>query len=375
MGRLFWFALPLLLAHAVLGAVQNKIMPSHSHDIWDRAAGFPGGYVYSMTQTGDGYLWIGTSKGLVRYDGLTFVSIRKSDSSAEAKFPVVGLVRDSSDQLWATDDRAHLFRYTAGRLEGPLPDIGKHPYGTAAVNRTRDGGLLFASETQGMLEYERGTARVLLDPSTIPNSPTAVAQTADGTFWIGTRDTGLFRVNVTRGTPEVKQATRLRYARINCLLPIAASTLLLGTEKGLLSLHNGRLIQEVNPELSDLEILALASGQNGDVWIGTGGRLFKVDAKDIDSDGRIHSFDRLAVSVPVTSLFEDRAGNLWVGGAETIERYRASGFTTCLSSAGLPSSNCGPIYVDDQGSLWLRHGTADCSGLCTAGFNRLKSRD
>jgi ligand-binding sensor domain-containing protein len=135
------------------------------------------------------------------------------------------------------------------------------------------------------------------------------------------------------------------------------------------------LIQQVRPELSNLEILALASGQDGEVWIGTSGRLFKVDAKDIDADGRIHSFDRLAVSVPVTSLFEDRAGDLWVGGAETIERYRASGFTTYLSSAGLPSSNCGPIYVDDRGVCGLRHGTADCSGLCTAGFNRLKSRD
>jgi ligand-binding sensor domain-containing protein len=134
MEHLFWFALPLLLAQAVLGAVPVKIMPSHSHDIWDAAAGFPGGYVYSMTQTGDGYLWIGTS-----------------------------------DQLWATDDHAHLFRYTAGRLEGPLPDIGKHYYGTPVVNRTRDGWLLFATEAQGMVEYEHGAAHVLLDPSTIPN--------------------------------------------------------------------------------------------------------------------------------------------------------------------------------------------------------------
>jgi hypothetical protein len=65
-------------------------MPSHSHDIWDAAAGFPGGYVYSIAQTGDGYLWIGTSKGLVRYDGLTFVSIRDIDPNVVADFAVVG---------------------------------------------------------------------------------------------------------------------------------------------------------------------------------------------------------------------------------------------------------------------------------------------
>ena len=89
MARCLSFALFLLLSSSVLAAVRDKIMPSHSHDIWDAAVGFPGGYVYSITQTSDGYLWIGTSKGLLRYDGLTFVSIRASES--RAGFPVLGL--------------------------------------------------------------------------------------------------------------------------------------------------------------------------------------------------------------------------------------------------------------------------------------------
>jgi signal transduction histidine kinase/ligand-binding sensor domain-containing protein len=353
MGRLLCLALFLLLALTVLGAVPAKIMPSHSHDIWDRAAGFPGGYIYSMTQTGDGYLWIGTSKGLVRYDGLTFVPIRGSDSTAETKFPVVSVVTDSNGQLWATDDRAHLFQYTAGRLLGPLPDNGKHQRQTSPVNRTLEGWLLFASETRGLVEYERGLGRVLLDATAIPNSPTAIAQGADGTFWIGTRDSGLFSINMKRGGPEVRRAAGPPYAKVNCLLPIGASTLLIGTDKGLLSVHKGKLIREAHPELSNLEILALASGRGGDVWIGTAGRVFKADARDIDTNGAIHSLDPIAVDSAVTSLFEDRSGNLWIGGPEIIERYRMSGFTTYLSSAGLPCGNCGSIYVDDEENVWF----------------------
>jgi signal transduction histidine kinase/ligand-binding sensor domain-containing protein len=352
MGRLFWFALSLLLARTVLAAVPARIMPRYSHDSWDRAAGFPGGHIYSITQTGDGYLWIGTSKGLVRYDGLTFVSVPGSDSSAEPKFPVVGLVTDSSDQLWATDNRAHVFQYAAGRLQGPLPDNGKHPIQSHPVNRTRDGWLLLASETQGLVEYKRGVGRVLLDPSVIPNSPTAVAQTTDGAFWIGTRDTGLFRVNVQRGAPEVQRVSGVP-SKVNCLLPIGFSTVLLGTDKGLLTVDKGRLVQGAHPKLSDLEILALASSRAGDVWIGADGYLFKASARDIDTDGTIRSLDARPVGLAVASLFEDRAGNLWIGGPEIIERYRARGFTTYLSSAGLPCSNCGPIYVANQGSVWF----------------------
>jgi signal transduction histidine kinase/ligand-binding sensor domain-containing protein len=345
------FAFFLLFCSSVLAAMGDNITPRHSHDIWDAAAGFPGGHVYSITQTADGYLWIGTSKGLFRYDGLTFVSIRANEASAG--FPVLGLVTDSADQLWAADDHINLFRYTAGRLEGPLPDNGRHQSVAAPMNKTSDGSLLFVSTLQGLIEYKRGTAHVLLDPTNIPNWPTAVAQTADGTFWIGTLETGLFRLGVTRGAPDIQHVAGLGSAKINCLLPIGPSTLLIGTDKGLLTVHNGDLIQNANSELGNLEILALASGQKGDVWIGTDDHLFKVHAKDIHADGRIDSLDHLGAHGTVTALFEDREGNLWIGGPETIERYRDGGFTTYLSSDGLPSNNCGAIYVDRPGRVWF----------------------
>src|SRR5260370_13988624 len=351
MARSLLVCVVLLMSSGALAGARAICMPSPSHDIWDAAAGFPGGYVYSITQTADGYVWIGTSKGLLRYDGLTFVSIRASESSAG--FPVLGLVTDSADQLWAADDHTHLFRYSAGRLEGPLPDNGRHQFVAAPINKSSDGWLLFVSTVQGLIEYERGTARVLLDPTNIPNWPTAVAQTADGAFWIGTIETGLFRLDVRRGAREIQHVAGLERAKINCLLPIKPSSLLIGTDKGLLTLHNGHLIQNANSELGNLEILALANGRKGDVWIGTDGHLFKVHAKDIHADGRINSLDHLAVHGTVTSLFEDREGNLWIGGPETIERHRDVGFTTYLSSEGLTSNNCGAIYVDPQERVWF----------------------
>jgi signal transduction histidine kinase/ligand-binding sensor domain-containing protein len=343
----------LLLAHAALGAGAGRIMPGHTRDIWDQAAGFPGGRVNSITQTDDGYLWIGTSKGLIRYDGLTFVSIREIDPNVETNFPALGLVTDSADRLWITDDQNHLFRYSSGGLVGPLANSGKRQHRAGPVGRTHDGSLLFASEAQGLVEYQHGTAHVLLGPSAIPSSPTAVAQATDGSFWIGTRDQGVLRVRLTSGTVEVQRIMNLPDEKINCLLPIAGSTILLGTDEGLLSVHNGRVVRQQDPELSNREILSLASGRSGDVWIGTDGGLFKAGTNNIDEEGRIHSPGHSAVGFAVTSLFEDRAGNLWIGGPEIIERYRASGFATYFSSAGLPCKNCGSIYVDDHASLWF----------------------
>ena len=73
MQRVFRYAF-LLGSGAAYGAVRNNIAPSHGHDIWDAGAGFPGGYLNSMTQTADAHIWLGTSKSLVKYDALTFVS-------------------------------------------------------------------------------------------------------------------------------------------------------------------------------------------------------------------------------------------------------------------------------------------------------------
>lgn len=352
MHRLLQYAFLLALSSGAFCATRGNIVPSPGHDMWDAAAGFPGGYVSSLTQTTDGYIWIGTSKGLVRYDGVTFVLIRQSDPGRERKFPVFRVLADSKDQLWATDDHTHLFRYADGRLTGPLPDNGKHQFLPSLLGKTRDGHVLFASEVQGVVEYENGSAQVLLDASLVPRSPTAMAQTADGALWIGTRGAGLFRLNGTQGHPELQHFGALTNLKVNCLLPIGGSALLIGTDKGLLRLQNGNL-SETHRELAGLEILSLASGHDGDVWIGSNGRVFKVHGRDIDQEGRIRTLADFKVRGPVSALFQDRDGDLWIGGPEVIERYRASGFTTYLGSAGLPCSNCGAIYIDRHDRAWF----------------------
>jgi signal transduction histidine kinase/ligand-binding sensor domain-containing protein len=350
MSRLFQYAALLLLSGGALGAGQRNIIPSHGHDMWDAATGFPGGYVYSISQSADGYIWIGTSKGLLRYGGWTFLSIPVS--TLETKAPILNVLADSNDELWATDDHTHLFRFVAGRLAGPISDNGRHRYLATLLNRSRDGRLLFASELQGVVEYNHGSARVLVDPSMMPRSLTAITQTADGTIWIGTRETGVFRVALTQGVRQIEHLTALTSARVNCLLAIGKSSLLIGTDKGLLSLHDGNL-WEAESQLGKMEIFALASGREGDVWIGSNGLVFKARASDIDPEGKIRAVDSLRVQGIVTALLEDRDGDLWIGGSEVIERYRASGFTTYSSLAGLPCSNCGAIYADQRDRVWF----------------------
>ena len=345
----------VLSASASSGAVGNSITATRSHRIWDHSSGFPGGHVYSMTQTADGYLWFGTGNGLVRYDGLRFEFIRRANSNDPSYGFVPSVFTDASGQLWAADDFTHLFRYEAGLLQGPVLDNGRHEYAVSAVNKTFDGWLLFVSELQGVVEYKHGERRVLLEARAVPGPPTAVAQTTDGTIWIGTAEKGLFQFRPEKGEASLLQVPGLKNKRINCLLPLANTTLLVGTEQGLFISHGDNSFSEVSVTLGHDEILALAGGLRGRIWIGTENRVFKADPKDIDAKGRVTSLEQLMVNGnrAVTALLEDRDGNLWIGEPEAVERYRDSAFITYRTSEGLPCSNCGALYVDSNQGVWF----------------------
>ncbi|MGA2746156.1 MAG: two-component regulator propeller domain-containing protein, partial [Candidatus Sulfotelmatobacter sp.] len=371
MKTLLGLVLLFLLASASSGAVDNSITPSRSHSIWDHTSGFPGGHVYSMAQTADGYLWFGTGNGLVKYDGLRFEFIPKGNSNDVSNGLIPHVLTDASGQLWAADDFTRLFRYEAGVLRGPVPDNGRHDYAVSSANKTFDGWLLFVSELQGVVEYKRGEGRVLLESRAVPGPPTALAQTADGTIWIGTAEKGLFQFNPEKGEASLLQVPSLKSKRINCLLPLPNGTLLVGAKQGLFISHGDHSFGEVSLTPGHDEILALASGLKGRIWIGTERHVFKADPKDIDANGRIRPLEQLTVNGnnAVTALFEDRDGNLWIGEPEAIERYQDSAFITYRtsegsseggskdgsegSSEGLPCSNCGAIYADSDQGVWF----------------------
>ena len=64
------------LAHSALALDPTRAFSQYVHDYWDSDNGFPGGAVYAICQTQDGYLWIGTERGLVRFDGFQFKLIQ-----------------------------------------------------------------------------------------------------------------------------------------------------------------------------------------------------------------------------------------------------------------------------------------------------------
>jgi ligand-binding sensor domain-containing protein len=327
----------------------ERAMAQYIRDQWGSDKGFPGGRAYALTQTADGYLWVGAEKGLVRFDGLTFRLFAPTGSKAGSGPTVLGVVAAPDGSLWARLRGAALVRHHNGAFENMFSKGGLPESVVSAMALARDGAMLLATLAHGTVAYRNARFDVIASPKTISSSSfvIAAAETRDGELWLGTRDAGLVRVQGTRiarltdGLPDLK---------VNCLLARENGDLWIGTDKGVVRWAGTGITRSGIPApLQDLPALTMIQGRAGHVWIAAGAKgLFRINRNGIAT-----SADPEPSRRHVSTVFEDRDGNLWVGTDLGIERWRSPLFTTYSTAQGLPSEAVGPVYVDYTGRTWF----------------------
>lgn len=127
-----WFLggyLALCLVNPANALGPNKTILQYLREEWSVEQGFPGGKVYAIDQTPNGYLRIGAEKGLVRFDGLRFQLFERSSSSGFPSGPIVGLVVDTQGTLWVRPLGLKLLRYREGEFRDILQNF-QVPEGT-----------------------------------------------------------------------------------------------------------------------------------------------------------------------------------------------------------------------------------------------------
>jgi ligand-binding sensor domain-containing protein/signal transduction histidine kinase len=322
----------------------NHTFSQYLRQQWTAENSFPGGAVDAITQTADGYLWLGTEKGLVRFDGVNF---RLTSSFSEfSGDPVSGLTTDSDGRLCAIFWGAGVLCHRDGEFVNLASILRRTTLEVASSWREEDGALLLTDLIDGMLRVRGENVQVLAPPSVLPPSLVlAMGETRDGKIWLGT-SAGLFYFADGRTT----RVTGIADKKINCLLPVGDRELWVGTSKGLYR-GNGALFSRVNlpPALATVEVLALLRDHDGNIWAGTTRGLFRINTFGIWFSAESDFGDR-----GINALFEDREGNLWAGGGRGLERIRDSAFVTYTLTAGSKHSmEGGPIYIDGENRTWF----------------------
>ena len=328
------------------GLAPAKRVSQYLTDHWTVRDGLPKARINSIAQSADGYLWIATSKGLVRFDGFRFRAADEIRKDAHLTSPSYALLVDGKGNLWLQAQGLKLFVYQNGAFRPvslPGPPLGRF----YAMSRGREGGLVLSILGPGFMRYQPGMVGILSEKgkiTTVP--PRTVAETSDGRVWLGTHTEGLFYYDsggvhaMTQGVPDTK---------INNLLAVKNAELWIGTDTGL-ALWDGHMVSNrfLPAPLQTAQILSLLEDRYGNLWIGTSDGLFR-----LSSEGWSLEAVRDESGKAITCLFEDREGNIWTGDSNGIERIREGAFATFSIAEGLPAETNGPIYADSHDRIWV----------------------
>ena len=328
-------------------ATHPKQISHFVHQEWAVSGDLPGGPVRAIRQLADGYLWIGTQNGLIRFDGVNF----RKDSSPRPSFQndqILSLLPGPDGKLWVAFWGAGLLRYSNERLEELANEFGQPGIQVTSSLTAQDGSLLIADGING-IERVTGAGTVTLVPANaLPGSALVVsmAESSDGTIWLGTASQGLFSLKgghvdgLVSGNP-----TR----RINCLLPTGDHSIWLGAENGLFNWDGVHITRISLPkEVEGAQILTILRDRKANTWIGTARGLVLID----DHGVAFFQHDSFT-SDSITALFEDREANIWVGGSRGLERLSERTFETYNQVNGLPKEVNGPVHVDENGRVWV----------------------
>ena len=292
-------------------------------DQWEMADGLPSNTVLSIAQTPDGYLWIGTTNGLVRFDGMKFVFVRYAEKEELVSREIRDLSVDREGGLWiGSAIGLTLYRGAKHGFKNFTPADGITPDGIRRVTDDSKGNTW------------------------ISFTASYVNRFANGTFT---------PFNETRG---------LSGKKINAFLEDRQGNLLLGSrENGIFIYKEGTFSPFLVPELENLFIIAMSQDRAGNLWVGTESGLFRIDSSTGTCTGEYTAGDGLS-NDKITCILEDRQGNSWIGTRSGLNRLTQRQDGTVHIERLLESLPINCLLEDREKSLWI--------GSDTSGLKRLK---
>jgi len=233
--------------------------------MWNQQNGLLQDSVIAIAQTGDGFLWVASEEGLVRFDGAEFFVPGEFQHRFLVGRIATSLCVDSAGRLWM------------GSLAG-------------IYCRARKGRFDHFGQEAG------------LPPRT---EVSALAADGEGTIWLGTGQAGLFRKEDNRFV-EFAPAQSLRQQRISRIFPAKSGELWVAASGGLYRVSNSGA-ELIKKGLTDKSINGLTADPLGRLWVATDDGLFYVE------NDKVRPIEWPISKSAATALFTDSHGMIWVG--------------------------------------------------------------
>ena len=385
----------LAITVSIVGIITLCLFPitgfaQYRFDNWTTDDGLPQNTVSAILQTRDGYLWLATNGGLVRFDGLRFTVFDKSNTKGLTSVRFSALFEDAEGSLWIGTEDAGLTRYRNGTFTTASPQHGSPlirifaiwgddtqgltlmtatglvrfvhdqflpyiPGGgvpiTSSCFRVQSGPL-WCADAAGVHQIKNDSVRTYtLRDGLSGFDVSAVYEDRNGNVWISTRSAALNRLQNDKFTTYTTK-DGLPKEPIQSMYEDRHGVLWLATQgAGLSQFQDGHFINYVKGELLGGRVTTpFYEDREGNLWLGSSDRGLLRLRKDFIA---FYSLDgELARNKPYP-VMEDHAGDIWIGTQnDGLYKYSAGNFTHYPSERGV-YQNVTALYEDREGRLWI----------------------
>jgi ligand-binding sensor domain-containing protein len=350
----------LFAVNSVWAVDPTRHISQYAHTAWRIQDGVFSGAPNAISQTTDGYLWIGTQAGLVRFDGVRFVPWTPPDGKHLPSSNVTSLLGARDGSLWIG-------------MEGGLSHWDKRdltnylikPERINSIIEDRNGIVWFVrsrgSDAAGGLCQVVGTGtRCYGKADGLPGSDLAASLVEDslGNFWIGASSTFVRWRPGSSTTFTLKELkSKEGVAGVRDLVPNPDGSVWVGMDlagrgKGLQQLVQGAWKPFVTPELdaSTLEVQALFQDRENVLWIATLNQgIYRILGRKVD---HFHSADGLSSNY-VNQFYEDREGDLWTATSKGIDCFRDVRDASFSTREGLATPEVDSVLATQDGTVWI----------------------
>src|SRR4029077_13296294 len=289
----------------------------YAHTAWRVRDGFARGFIYAIAQTPDGYLWLGTEFGLLRFDGVRAVAWTPPNGQLPSNnIPTLLVTHDGT--LWIGTTKG-----LASWKEGKLTSYSE----------------LNGSRISALLEDRTGTVWVATDePRIFEGNVGPINADSEGKFWVGVeKGSGKWK----SGRPKSVEMPGAGYG----LPPLGEHE-----KSSPLTSSDERVPGLVNWQVGQSKASQILRDRDGSVWVGTHDRgliHFHQGRTDVFSEADGLSGDT------VTALLQDQEGNIWAVTTNGIDRFREYAVPSISIKQGLSNTNSVSIVGAKDGSVWV----------------------
>jgi len=337
-------ALILLVCHCAFALDPTRDISQYAHKSWRIRDGFPDAAAESIAQTSDGYLWLGTTSGLVRFDGVNHVILSPPGNKRPPNHAIRALLAARDGSLWI-GMRDGLARWGDQRFTDFEELTGFDVYSLLQDHEgTIWAGAGYRQPAPKLCAIQGNSVHC----TQINAGVTAFYEDSRRNLWVA----------VTKGLWRWKPQPSKFYPLmgpnqlVTAISELKSGEIVVGTRDGIHRFANG--VFDSQPFAGSDRygtIRRLMRDRDAGIWIGTNRGLLRMH------DSRSSSYTRLdgLSGDPVDSLFEDREGNIWVATLDGLDQFRDYAIPTISHKQGLRSALA--VLAGPDGSTWITAGT------------------